>query len=283
MTLADHTAGQREGPAKGVEGEVHQDRHLGGRDLTQWPTPLGRWLAGLTQRVGRALGVQPALLLILTVGATIAATMSWLAAQTYEAVTEAEGVALWDQPILDAMIPLRSSWLDAAVTTYTNVGGVIGMPVLALSLTAFLAIRRESWTPVILVLAATSGSLLMTVVGKNLIGRGRPPLSSAVPPFEQSASFPSGHTLNALVVAGVIAYLLVLRQRSGGARFVTVFLAALFAFTMGMSRVFLGHHWFTDVLAAWVLGLGWLAVVITAHRLYLTARRRSSDTSATEP
>jgi undecaprenyl-diphosphatase len=47
----------------------------------------------------------------------------------------------------------------------------------------------------------------------------------------------------------------------------------VFAITIGLSRVFLGHHWFTDVVAAWLLGAAWLALVITAHRLYITARR----------
>ena len=281
--MTGRTSGQADVPAKGVEGELHRDRQVGGRDLTHWPTPVGRWLAALVERVGVALGARQTLVLILAVGAAIAVTMSWLASETYEAVTESDGVALWDQPLLDTMVTFRSPWLDTVVTGFTNAGGVIGMPVLALGLTTFLAVRRRSWTPVILVVAAATGSLLMTIVGKTLIGRGRPPLSSAVPPFEHTASFPSGHSLNALVIAGVIAYLLVLRQKSAWAKVLTVSLAALFAFTMGMSRVFLGHHWFTDVLAAWVLGLAWLAVVITAHRLYLTTRQRTSEATSATP
>ena len=273
-------SGEPSGPPRsgtGVRGELREDRHLGGRDLTRWPTPLGRWLAWIAEQVGRAVGSVPALVLILTFGASVAATMTWLASETYEAVVDAEGVALWDQPLLEASVDLRSDGLDTAVTAFTDVGGVVGMPTLALTTMALLAARRRSWTPVILVCAAGVGSLLMTVAGKDLVGRARPPLTSAVPPYEHSPSFPSGHTLNAVVIAGVIAYLVVLRQRSRRARVATVGLAAVFAIAMGLSRVFLGHHWFTDVVAAWVLGLGWLAVVVTAHRLYLTTRERTGQ------
>jgi membrane-associated phospholipid phosphatase len=268
-------------PARtGPEGELRQDRYVGTRDLTRWTSPLGRWLADLVRQVGVLLGPYQSLVLILVLGAAVAATMTWLASEVYESVVEADGVALLDHPLLEAMIDERSPALDLAATAYTNVGGVIGMPVLAVTIMVVLALRRRSWTPVILIAAAGGGSLLMTVAGKDLIGRTRPSLADAVPPYEYSPSFPSGHSLNALVIAGIVAYLLLLRQHSRTARVLTITVAAVFAVTIGLSRVYLGHHWFTDVLAAWILGAAWLAVVITAHRLYLTTRK---DTGAVGP
>jgi undecaprenyl-diphosphatase len=83
---------------------------------------------------------------------------------------------------------------------------------------------------------------------------------------------PSGHTLNAVALAGIVAYLLLRRQHSKRARTATVAAAALFALVMGASRVHLGHYWLTDVLVAYALGLAWLTIVIAAHRLILTLR-----------
>jgi undecaprenyl-diphosphatase len=126
----------------------------------------------------------------------------------------------------------------------------------------------------VLTLIAAAGSLAMTTVGKHLIGRSRPPRELAVPPFESSPSFPSGHTLNATVIIGVLIYLWLLHLTTARARAWAVAMGAFFVVSMGLSRVYLGHHWLTDVIAGWLIGLGWLAAVITAHRLHLTVRRR---------
>jgi membrane-associated phospholipid phosphatase len=259
-----------------------QDRFAAGRDLTRWTTPPGRWLARWTHRLSVRLGPHAALVIPLFVGVVLALLLTIGSAGIYDAVTESDGVATLDHPLLNAAEDLRSPTLNTLVTAYTNIGGPIGMSIVAASLMLTLAIRRRSWTPVVLVVAAAAGSLLMTIVGKQFIGRARPPLIDAVPPYEYSASFPSGHSLNALVIAGIIAYLLLLRQHSHRTGIVIVVVAALFAFSMGLSRVYLGHHWFTDVLVAWTLGAAWLALVITAHRLYLTAQHRTSPQTRTK-
>ena len=256
----------------GVTGEVHQDRFVGGQDLTRWDTKPGRFLATTVQRISRLLGSHAALVLTLAVGAVLAVALAAAFAEVYESVVEADGVAGLDHPILDGAKTLRSPGLDTIITGYTDVGGTVGMPVLALAIMIGLALRRRSWTPVILMLVAGLGSLLMTIAGKKLVGRTRPDLADAVPPYEYSASFPSGHSLNSVVIAGIVAYLVILRLKSPRARVLTAVAAGIFAATMGLSRVYLGHHWLTDVLGAWALGAAWLALVITAHRLYLTTR-----------
>ncbi len=258
--------------AAGDAEELQHDRTIGPVELTRWTTPPGRVLAGTAEEASENVGARGALVLILVIGGVIAITLSFIASRIYDSVTESDGVAGLDRPILNFMITLRSPVLDGLVTAYTDVAGPIGMPILAVAAILILSLRRRSWTPAILIAAAGIGSLAMTIAGKDIIGRVRPPLSDAVSPYEFSPSFPSGHTLNAVVIAGVVAYLLVLRRRTTHGRVLPIAAAVVFALTIGLSRVFLGHHWFTDVLAAWALGAAWLAIIITAHRLYITVR-----------
>jgi undecaprenyl-diphosphatase len=271
--LPDEPLTDKQGtPETGVRGELRQDTSVGGKDLTRWHSRFGRLLVDGIQRISQILGPHGALVLTLLVGAVIAAELTAAFAEVYESVVRADGVAGLDHPVLAAGKSLRSPGLDMTITAFTDVGGTIGMPILALTVMGILAFRRRSWTPVILMLVAGLGSLLMTIAGKELVGRTRPDLADAVPPYEYSASFPSGHSLNSVVIAGIVAYLVILRLKSSRARVLTAVAAGVFAATMGLSRVYLGHHWLTDVLGAWALGAAWLALVITAHRLYLTTR-----------
>lgn len=274
---------RRDQTHEGVDGELTQDTRIGDQSLTTWHSRLGRHLADLVHWLSDRLGPNGALILTLVFGALLVVALSVAAAQVYDNVTDADGVAGLDKPLLAFAMTLRSPFLNAIVVVYTEIAGPIGMPIIAVTALLVLAIHRRSWTPVILIVAAGGGSLLMTVAGKDLIGRARPALADAVPPFEFSPSFPSGHTLNAVAVVGVIAYLLILRQKTTRARVLTVGAAVLFAITIGLTRVYLGHHWFTDVLAGWVLGAAWLAVVVTAHRLYLTVRTRRHERRRAHP
>lgn len=235
--------------------------------------PTRREVVVGSERVLTVLRHQWTLLLLLVLGVGVFAAMVAASAEVYENVQESDDLAGLDQPVLDAAVELRTPELDQMVTAYTDLGGVVWAPVATGLLVAGLALLWRSWTPVVLMVVATAGSLAMTSVGKVVVARQRPSMDLAVPPFETSAAFPSGHALNATVIAGVIAYLLVLRTRSVGVGVLVGTLAVVHAVLMGLSRVYLGHHWLTDVIVAWSLGAAWLAVVITVHQLVL---RRSA-------
>lgn len=206
------------------------------------------------------------------IGLVIFAVLAWGSGWVYDAVTESDGLAGLDQPILDAMIGLRDPASEWWVTAFTNLGKTLPMVVLGLGLTWLIWWRWHRRTAWVLMLIAAAGSVTFTLVGKPLVGRSRPPLVDAVPPFESSFSFPSGHTLNSTVVAGMLAYLVVWLSRSLWVRLAAVAGAILWAGAMGLSRVFLGHHWFTDVAFAWLFGLAWLALLITTHQILLRLR-----------
>jgi undecaprenyl-diphosphatase len=274
----------RHGAGNGADNgadEVRHDTVVGGYDLTSWTTPVGRRASAAFTAIGRRLGAHPALLLTLLVGVGVAFLMSFLVARVYDAVTEQDGVAALDPQLLGLAMQLRSPAVNSIAAGTAYLFGPVGMPVLAVVALLILSLRRRSWTPAILIVAAGIGSLLMTIAGKDIIGRHRPPLSDAVPPYEYSPSFPSGHTLNATVIAGVVGYLLWLRRHTIAARVASIAVPVLIAIEVGLTRVLLGAHWFTDVLAGWLLGAAWLALIVTAHRLYLTARRRGAPARAT--
>ena len=105
-----------------------------------------------------------------------------------------------------------------------------------------------------------------------------------VPPFEHTFSFPSGHTLNAVVIAGVMVYLLCQHTRSAGLRTLISGCGIAYALLMGISRVFLAHHWLSDVLAGWCIGSLCLAASIVVERATAYIRQgRLHDRDSSSP
>lgn len=262
------------------------EERIGSRDLTQWHTRAGRWLASTAVRYAGRLGswgaANAVLLLTAGVGLAVAVLLTAAASEVYEGVVESDGISGLDRPVLDWSVAHRTPWLEGAVTAYTDLGGPVGMTVFATVAALALALLWRSRTPVVLLAIAATGSLALTSVGKGLVGRVRPPGDLAVPPLETSPSFPSGHTLNATVVFGVLAYLVLRRLDSGRSRAAVVAVGGLLTVAMGLSRAYLGHHWLSDVVMGWVVGLAWLVVVVTAHRMFLTVRRASVTSTPQE-
>lgn len=199
----------------------------------------------------------------------VVAALSWLGHEVYEAVTEGDGVSFLDHPALDLAVRLRSGWLTGLAETFTYAAGRLGLPLLALVVVGLLVWRRRDWEAPFLVGTALAGALVLTVLGKDMVGRLRPPTALALPPFETSPAWPSGHSLNATVLAVVTAYLVLLSARRRRWRVLIVLGCLVFALAVGLSRVYLGQHWLTDVMGGWALGAAWAMAVVTSHRVWL--------------
>ena len=262
--------------------DTPDEKRIGGRDLTRWPTPVGRGLVRVVAALAANVSANSVLYITASIGLALVVGLTAAGAGIYDAVAEHDGISGLDQPALEQSIAHRTATNTQLLTWFTHLGGPIGMTIIASVITIAMVWRWRSRTPLVLMLIAVAGSLTMTAVGKAVVGRVRPPLTEAVPPYEYAFSFPSGHALNSSVIAGMVAYLLVRRLRSRWARATAVVLAVAWAIAMGLSRVFLGHHWLTDVSFAWLLGAAWLALLITSHRLYLTIRRAGPARAARE-
>ena len=228
----------------------------------------------LTERWGKWVVPYAALWITMLIGGVVVVTLALVSAEVYDNVVDEAGLANLDKPALAFMEQLRSPGLDAFITGFTNIGGGIGMPILASILTAILIYTSRSWRPLILIGGAAAVSVTATTVGKKLIGRTRPDHADAVPPYETSPSFPSGHTLNTTVVIALVVYLACLQIKRTSARIGLIAAGVIFIVAMGLSRVYLGHHWMTDVIVGWGLGLAWVGIVILAHRFFHVLRHR---------
>jgi undecaprenyl-diphosphatase len=113
----------------------------------------------------------------------------------------------------------------------------------------------------------TSGLLIQTLI-KLAVARPRPPLSLMVIAQPSSYSYPSGHTLSSALLLGIVAFIAVSEERHRAAKVLTVAAAAAGALMVGVSRVYLGVHWLSDVLASWDLAIALLALWIGGFMMW---------------
>ena len=183
----------------------------------------------------------------------LAAVLVAISALVYRNATAGGWLAELDHQLLEHSYNDRSNTLAKWVTWYTNIGTTAFTAPIATALVVWLAGAKRSWWPIVITALSATCSVLTTTLVKEWLGRPRPEHTFAVAPFEYAPSFPSGHTLNAVVVFGIIAILY--------ASTLGYILAGIYILLMGASRIWLGHHWFTDVLAGWLIGAAWLLVI----------------------
>ncbi len=191
-----------------------------------------------------------------------------------DSAVEGDGAARLDPQVASEVLTLRSDALTTFAHLLTFLGSEVVVSVAWLILALVLLERRGPRIAGLSAIAmAISASL--TVGAKLAIGRPRPTAIDRLGPLDSSYSFPSGHALNSAVLLGLACLLLVPLLRDRGVRLVAYGAATLLAVGIGASRVYLGYHWTTDVLASWAIAATLLMVAHAAQGM-LTARSTRS-------
>jgi len=227
-----------------------------------------RWVRGRIGEKGRALtGRLPtsevagiALLLGLAVVVSLAVGFT----EVLDDVLEGDGIAGIDQPITSWLATHRDLWLTNTLRVVTHAGGPLLLAAFALPISVAAAWRCRSWRPVVLVLVCGGGIPLVLFTAKALVGRERPPVPFALVDAD-GYSFPSGHATGTAAITVITAWMLTRWLIPWWTGRVVVWTVAIGSvFLIGFSRVYLGVHYVSDVLAGWMLGIAWAGVVMLA-------------------
>jgi undecaprenyl-diphosphatase len=160
----------------------------------------------------------------------------------------------------DPATPLGPPWLHEAMRDLTALGSFVGLGFMTLTATLALWMCRHRGLAIGLALNVVAATLASTAL-KILIGRARPDIVEPAA-LTFTASFPSGHAFLSAVTLLSIAGFVGLASRREDIGRLCVVLAWVMIVLIGFSRIYLGVHWPTDVLAGWCLGLAWSSLAV---------------------
>ncbi|MEQ8662845.1 MAG: phosphatase PAP2 family protein [Gammaproteobacteria bacterium] len=242
---------------------------------------LLRYLGTLIDVSGRTLGAA-ARELGLVAAIAIVAGGSWIFVEVSEEVVEGETHALDRALILalrnpaDPGDPVGPGWVEELGRDVTALGGVGVLTYVTLAVVVYLVLQRQR-RAALYVAAAIALGMLISFALKTGFDRPRPEL---VPhgSLVYTSSFPSGHSMMAALVYLTLGVLLARLQPRRQLKAYVIGLAVLTALAVGISRVYLGVHWPTDVVAGWVAGAVW-AMTCWTVALWLQRRRAVEPTA----
>jgi undecaprenyl-diphosphatase len=227
-----------------------------------WPDKLGRhelaWLA---------LGLAACVLMFVFIA---------LAGEIAEGDTQA-----FDNKILlalrspdDPSKPIGPAWIEGALEDLTAIGGSTVLVLVVLMVVGFLLLQARYRTALFVAATATSGELLNMLM-KDAFSRPRP---SIVPHLRTvfSTSFPSGHAMESAIVYLTLGAVLMRVAERPLTKLYIIGISMLLTFLVGVSRVYLGVHYPTDVIGGWIIGFVW------AFTCWLIAQRFETRTGIEE-
>ena len=155
----------------------------------------------------------------------------------------------------DPSIPIGPAWLPEAARDVTSLGSMVVLGIVTLAVAGYLFLSRKSALAWLMLIVVVGGIALSDLL-KLAFGRARP---DVVAPLARvfTTSFPSAHATLSAITYLTIGAILARSQRSSALSLYFMFLAAFLTVLIGVSRIYLGVHYPTDVLAGWCIGAAW--------------------------
>ncbi len=155
----------------------------------------------------------------------------------------------------DPAKPLGPLWLQVAARAVTSLGSPAVLTLITVAALGFLALKRE-WRAALFLLGSICSGTAVSFALKDLVQRPRPDFVAAVAQT-QTYSFPSGHAFLSAVTFLTLGVLLARVQHQAEVKIYLLAVAIAITVLVGISRVYIGVHWPTDVLAGWSAGSAW--------------------------
>ncbi|GAA1598961.1 hypothetical protein GCM10009804_64400 [Kribbella hippodromi] len=189
-----------------------------------------------------------------------------------DAAVEGDGLVAFDPGLTSDFVAHRTAVLSTVARAATFLGEIPVLTILTIVAAALLRLFTHRWRPAIVLAAGMIGAATLTYTLKVLIGRHRPDASLVLGAVSNGFSFPSGHSLSSAVFFLLLAGLLWYSKASRAIKLAGTAVAVVLTAAVGLSRIYLGYHWATDVLAGWTVAATWLCLIATT--VHFAGRRR---------
>lgn len=230
---------------------------------------VGKW----TTRHSGGLRSYAPVLLVMALGGVAAVGAGFLFAELVEQLRlNTSGVYRFDQAVHAWFEHERTPGMTSLLRTVTMIGGSLGLGTLVGITALVLFIRKERASAVFVVVTAGAGMLLNLGL-KLIFARKRPDLKTAIA-VARWYSFPSGHAMNSFIVFGALAYIALRQHWQWTAKSASLAIGLTMVALIGLSRVYLGVHWTSDIAGGWSAGTVWLMSAVVAYEMVLRLRQR---------
>jgi len=208
----------------------------------------------------------------LTVGVLVLVGASWLFGGIAEEVMTGDPLTVIDRNVSEWFHEHRTPGLTAVMQVITSFASFPWVSCVVAS-TAWVLGAKKAWYPLLALALVVPGGMALLPLLKTAFHRQRPSFADAFQIFD-GYSFPSGHTMAATLLYGLLAYFSVRSCTAWHWRLQAFLGAFVMIGLIGFSRVYLGAHYVSDVLAAGAAGLAWLAFSLTAVDILRRSRNR---------